>query len=44
MLLRFLTSRFMSLPYDGQALPHAQAFIRFMMLKKRIGSEAQARE
>jgi hypothetical protein len=31
MLLRFLTSRFMSLPYDGQALPHTQAFIRFMM-------------
>ena len=33
MLLRFLTSRFMSLSYDGQALPHAQAFIRFMMTK-----------
>jgi hypothetical protein len=33
MLLRFLTSRFISLPYDGQALPHTQAFIRFMMTK-----------
>ena len=39
MLLRFLTSRFMSLSYDGQALPHAQAFIRFMMTKTMDSSE-----
>ena len=39
MLLRFLTSRFMSLSYDGQALPHAQAFIRFMMTKMMDSSE-----
>src|SRR5450631_1551903 len=39
MLLRFLTSRFMSLSYDGQALPHAQAFIRFMMTRTMDSSE-----
>src|ERR1700730_4375364 len=41
MLLRFLTSRFISLPYDGQALPHAQAFIRSMIEPK--GNEARGK-